>query len=134
MKAVQYLDSLVKIDFYDLLPIFGNEGDIDLMNLSKSYWHSYAERIEQLFLQKLEPWHEEEECRIVHVSFQEEIPEHRLLKFDDKALTGIFFGAKASQTTRNRVQGIFESSGTKPVFYECSVDGTRGVVPHKLDE
>ena len=134
VKAVQYLDSLVKIDFYDLLPIFGNEGDIDLMNLSKSYWHSYAERIEQLFLQKLEPWHEEEECRIVHVSFQEEIPEHRLLKFDDKALTGIFFGAKASQTTRNRVQGIFESSGTKPVFYECSVDGTRGVVPHKLDE
>ena len=98
VKAVQYLDSLGKIDFYDLLPIFGNEGDVDLMNLSKSYWHSYAERIEQLFLQKLEPWHEEEEWRIVHVSFQEKMPERRLLNFDDKALTGIFFGAKASQT------------------------------------
>ena len=133
VKAVQYLDSLENIDFYDLLPIFGNEGDIDLMNLSMSHWHPYARRIEQLFLQKLAPWHEEEEWRIVRVSFQEKTPEHRLSKFDNKALTGIFFGAKTSQTSRNRVQSIFESSATKPVFYECSVDGTRGVVPKKLD-
>ena len=134
VKAVQYLDSLENIDFYDLLPIFGNEGDIDLMNLSKSHWHPYAERIEQLFLQKLAPWHEEEEWRIVRVSFQKETPEHRLSTFDNKALTGVFLGAKTSQTTRNRVQSIFESSGTKPVFYECNVDGTRGVVPKKLDD
>jgi len=134
VKAVRYTNSLARASFYDLLAAFDNEGDVDLMNLSKSHWRSFADRIEPLFLQKLEPWHEEEEWRIVHVGFQEETPERRLLTFDDQALTGILFGAKTPQTIRSRVQDIFEPSEDKPVFYRCSVDGTRGVVPRKLDD
>lgn len=70
----------------------------------------------------------------MHVSFGEESPERRLLTFDDQALTGILFGAKTPQTIQSRVQDIFRSSGNKPVFYKCSVDGTQGVVPRKLDD
>ena len=127
VKAVQYPASLSNLHFYDYLPIFGNMGDTDLMNLSKSYWHPYAEGIKNLFLEKLRPWRKEEEWRIVRVSFQEEMPEDRLLKFNDKALTGVFFGAKASGTTQTRVRNILEETRSIPVFYKCSVDGTRGV-------
>ena len=133
-KAVQYPDSLSILHFYDYLPIFRNMGDVDLMNLTKSYWHPYAEGIANLFLKKLRPWREEDEWRIVHVSFQEEMPEDRLLKFNDKALTGVIFGAKASGTTQTRVRNILERNKSNPVFYRCSVDGTRGVVLRNLDD
>ena len=133
-KAVQYRASLPYLHFYDYLPIFSNMGDVDLMNLSKSYWHPYAEGIANLFLEKLRPWREEKEWRIVQVRFQEEMPEDRLLKFNDKALTGVFFGAKASATTQSRVRNIFERNGADPMFYKCSVDGSRGIVPRKWDE
>ena len=40
VKAVRYTNSLARASFYDLLAVFDNEGDVDLMNLSKSHWRS----------------------------------------------------------------------------------------------
>ena len=114
VKAVRYPDSLSTLHFYDYLPIFGSAGNVDLITLSKSYWHPYAEGIEPLFLEKLKPWHEEKEWRIVSVSFQEELPEVRLLKFNDKALTGVFFGAKASGQPERECGTFLGEMGATP--------------------
>ena len=134
VEAVQYKAELSRLDFYNYLRIFDNVGDVDLMHLSKSYWHPYAEGIKTLFLEKLRPWRDEEEWRIVHVSFRKEIPDERLLKFNHEALTGVYFGAKASRTTKARVRKILEIKAGNPTLYKCSVDGTRGVVAVTWEE
>lgn len=127
IKAEDLFSSLSKLKFYDYLPVFDNAGDADLMNLSKSYWHQYANGIEKIFLEKLKPWAEEKEWRLVHVGFQETMAEDRILKFNSGALTGVYFGAKASKQTQARVRNILENSDNNPVFYKCSIDGTRGI-------
>ena len=43
VKRVEYQKTLPSINFYDFLPVFWNDGDIDLEHLSKSRWHPYAE-------------------------------------------------------------------------------------------
>ena len=134
VKAIKYPTSLSSLSFYDHLPVFNNTGDVDLMNLSKSYWHPYAERIESMFLEKLEPWHEEEEWRLIRVSFQEELPESRIFRFDDNALTGIYFGAKASETSQNRIRNIIDMTNSDPMFYKCNVDGTTGIHVEKAPD
>jgi len=134
VEAVQYKDALTRLPFYDYLPVFANVGDVDLMNLSKSYWHPYAEGIKKIFLEKRKAWREEEEWRIVHVNFQKEMPENRLLRFDGEALTGVYFGTKASRTTKARTRNILEKSPGNPMLYNCSVDGTRGVVAAEWED
>lgn len=132
IKKVKYPISLTTLKFYDYLPIFYNEGDIDLMTLSKSYWRQYANGVENIFLEKLFPWSDEGEWRIVHVSFQETLPEERILKFNSSALTGIYFGAKVSDRTQDRVCKAIEQSNCNPLFYRCNVDGTRGIGVEKI--
>lgn len=133
IKKVKYSASaLTTLKFYDYLPIFYNQGDVDLMNLSKSYWHQYANGVENIFLEKLSPWSDENEWRIVHVSFQKTLPEERILKFNSKALTGIYFGSKTSDMTQYRVHKAIEGSICNPVFYMCNVDGTRGIGVKKI--
>lgn len=124
---VRYPTSLSKLKFYDYLPDFDNAGDVDLMNLSKSYWHQYADSIENIFLEKLGPWSEEKEWRLVDVGFQETMAEDRILKFNSNVLTGVYFGAKSSEQTQARVRNILEHANNSPVFYKCSIDGTRGI-------
>jgi Protein of unknown function (DUF2971) len=131
IRRVKYLPYLTKLEFYDLLPIFSNVGDIDLMMLSKSYWHQYANDIKNIFFEKLLPWAEEKEWRIVNISFQETLPEDRIIKFNSKALSAVYFGAKCSEKTQDRIRNILERSSS-PAFYKCHVDGTRGVVFEKL--
>ena len=127
VSAVRYPASLSKLNFYDFLPIFHNKSDVDLVNLSKSYWHPYARRIENSYFEKLEPWRDEEEWRIVNVSFKDTIPEEQILRFDDDALTGVYFGAKSSISTQKRVKNIIKYTNCAPTYYQCSVDGTRKI-------
>ena len=134
VEAVQYKAELSRLDFYNYLRIFGNVGDIDLLHLSKSYWHPYAEGIKTMFLEKLRPWRDEEEWRIVNVSFRKELPEERLFKFNHEALTGVYFGAKASRSTKARVQKTLETKTGNPTLYNCSVDGTQGVIAETWDD
>ena len=134
VSAVRYPTSLSKLSFYDYLPIFHNSSDVDLVNLSKSYWHPYARSIEDSFLEKLEPWRDEEEWRIVRVRFKDEMPEDNILRFDDNALTGVYFGAKSSKISRKRVKNIFKYTNCDPMFYQCSVDGTRKIYVELLHD
>ncbi|MBN2128482.1 MAG: DUF2971 domain-containing protein [Sedimentisphaerales bacterium] len=127
VKRVRYPTSLLKLKFYDYLPLFYNAGDVDLMNLSKSYWHQYAYGIENMFLEKLAPWSDEKEWRLVHVSFQETTPEDRIFKFNSAALTGVYLGAKMSEYTQDRVKNVLQKAMHSCVLYKCNVDGTRGI-------
>lgn len=132
IKQVKYSPSLTTLNFYDYLPVFYNEGDIDLMSLSKSYWHKYANGVENIFLEKLSPWSDENEWRIVDVRFQTTLPEERILKFNSNALTGIYFGSKTSSRTQARVRKAIEESMCNPEFYKCNVDGSRGINVEKI--
>lgn len=127
VKKVRYTTSLSKLKFFDYMTIFDNAGDVDLMNISKSYWHQYAHDIENIFLEKLAPWSDENEWRIVSVSFQEMNPEDRILTFNCNALTGLYFGAKTPLQTQNRVKNILDKGNNNVAFYKCDVDGTRGI-------
>jgi len=127
IHKVRYSPSLTSLRFYDYLKIFENQDDIDLVNLSKSYWHQYANGVKKVFLEKLAPWSGENEWRIVSVEFQESIPEDRIYKYNSSALSGVYFGARSSEETKSRVRSILEKKSSNPVFYTCNVDGTRAV-------
>lgn len=131
VSLVNYRNSISQLKFYNYLPIFDNAGDVDLLNLSKSYWHQYADGIKNVFLEKLTPWEEEREWRIVDVNFQKRLPEDRILKFNRSSLVGIFFGAKSSEETRIRIKNMFKTEKNCPIFYQCQVDGTRGIIIKK---
>jgi len=113
-------------NFYDFLEVFFNHDDIDLIHLSKSKWHYYAEQISLLYLQKLRPWNGEREWRIVRPSFKETFPEDRVLNYPKALLKGIYFGANVSEETKLRVQEITNYKDG-PKYYDSIVDGTRTV-------
>lgn len=58
------------------------------------------------------------------------MPEERILKYNNNALTGVYFGARSSEDTKERVMNILEKkySNKKLPFFQCHVDGTRGVI------
>ncbi len=127
IKKVSYPKELKNLSIYSFLHVLNNKEDIDLVNLSKARWHGYADEIESAFLQKLSPWVDENEWRIVDVEFKQSYPEERILSYFNN-LTGIYFGAKSSPQTQKRIKEIFQSKKNIPIFYNCVVDGTKGVV------
>jgi len=133
VRRVRYGVELTRINFVNFLPVFLNAGDIDLMNLSKSYWHPFADDLRRIFLEKLDPWNSEREWRIVEVSFKPTLSEHRIRNYNPTALTGVYFGARVSETTRQRVNGILRWYPNEPRQYDCHVDGSRTLRTHETD-
>ena len=82
----------------------GSRSDLRIF-ITGAFWIT---GIENTFLEKLVPWSAEQEWRIVHVNFQETMPEDRILHFNNSALTGVYFGAKASELTQKRVKNILD--------------------------
>ncbi|MBY0506072.1 MAG: DUF2971 domain-containing protein [Bryobacteraceae bacterium] len=134
IRRVRYGAELTRLDFVDFLPVFQNAGDIDLINLSKSYWHPYAHKLKGLFLEKLDPWSYEKEWRIVDVNFQSTLSEDRICNYSPVALTGVYFGARVSETTRQRVNRILSQYPNQPRRYHCHVDGTRKLDTHETED
>jgi hypothetical protein len=128
IQKVEYKSSLSSLDFYSFLPVFNNENDTDLMNLSKSHWHPFANELQIKFSEKLIPWASEREWRIVNISFLPELPEERINTFDLEYLTSICFGANTPKDTKSRIIGILNKLNHHPVYYQAQVDGTRGVI------
>jgi hypothetical protein len=128
IQKISYKSSLSDLDFYSFLPVFNNEGDVDLMNISKSYWHAFANELEEKFTEKLSPWASEREWRMVNISFKSELPEERIHTFDLDHLTGICFGANTPQDKKDRIVSIFNKLRHYPIYYQAQVDGTRGVI------
>ena len=128
IKAVRYLTALTHLKFYDFLPVFYHHNDVDLKHLSKSYWHPFASKLESFLLEKIIQWQEEEEWRLVNVNFDKTSPEHNILYFSAKALTGIYFGVRTTKQTRIRVRNAIEISKCQPSYYQCNLDGTNQVI------
>lgn len=133
VRRVRYGRELPRINFIDFLPVLSNAGDVDLMNLSKSWWHPFGDDLKRIFLEKLHPWSYEKEWRIVEVGFQSTLPEDRIFNYSPVALTGVYFGARASETTRRRVNGILRRYPNQPRLYECHVDGSRTLEIHETN-
>ena len=127
IKAVRYLTALTHLKFYDFLPMFYHHDNVDLMHLSKSCWHPFANKLESFFLEKVIQWREEEEWRLINVQFNKTTPEENILYFSANALTGIYFGARTTKQTRIRVRNAIEKTNCKPLFYQCNLDGTNQI-------
>jgi len=126
LQRVRYPSKLSMLPFYRFYNVFCEYGDVDLVNQSKSRWHSYARGIADLFLEKLSPWSSEREWRVVRVHFKETTPEERIYTYAGESLRGVFFGAKASEATKRRVREALGWGG-KPKLYQAIVDGSRQV-------
>ncbi len=133
IQKVSYRSSLSNLDFYSFLPVFDSEGDVDLMNISKSYWHTFANALERKFTEKLNPWASEREWRIVNISFKSEFSEDRVSTFDLDNLTGICFGANTPQDKKDRIINILNKLRHYPIYYQAQVDGTRGVIINHVE-
>jgi len=133
VRRVGYPVELTRLNFVNFLPVFLSAGDIDLMNLSKSCWHPFADDLRGIFLEKLDPWSYEKEWRIVAVSFKSTLSEDRILNYSPATLTGVYFGARVSQATRQRVNGILRRYPNHPRRYDCQVDGSRTLIAHEAD-
>lgn len=133
IRKVEYRDSLTPMNFYDFLEVFFNHDDIDLIHLSKSRWHYYAEQISLLYLQKLCPWNGEREWRIVRPSFKESFPEDRVLNYPKTSLKGVYFGINVSDETKQRIQEITNCKDG-PTFYNSIIDGTRTIKFQPISE
>ncbi|MFB0498682.1 hypothetical protein ABID99_004919 [Mucilaginibacter sp. OAE612] len=56
VSRVNYGEEQPCVNFFDFAPVFANEYDVDLINLSKSKWHGYARHRQNLFLTKTKAW------------------------------------------------------------------------------
>ncbi len=130
-RKVAYVDTINAVSFYDFLPVFANEGDVDLHCLSKSRWHPFADRLRETFLQKLKRWESEKEWRIVQVNFKRsDSPEDRIYRYSINALKGIVFGYRTTKDVKRRIRDIVRRKSDKVVFYDAMMidDGTISVV------
>jgi len=119
-RKVDYVDSIDAISFYDFLPVFANEGDVDLHCLSKSRWHPFADRLRETFLQKLKRWEIEQEWRIVQVNFKRsDMPEDRIYRYSISALKGIVFGYRTTEDVKRRICNIVRRKSDKVTFYDA---------------
>ena len=107
VRPVRYPVELTRLNFVNFLPVFLNAGDVDLINLSKSRWHPFADDLRGIFLEKLQQWSYEREWRIVDVSFKSTLSDDRILNYSPGSLTGVYFGERASDGSSPRNQTRF---------------------------
>ncbi|EJL7832862.1 DUF2971 domain-containing protein [Vibrio vulnificus] len=127
IHKVNYNSPLPKLNFYNFLPAFSNSEDVDLINLSKSKYHSFGREISRLFTKKLSAWASENEWRFVDVSFKSRLPEERIYPFDIKSISGVYFGANTPDDAKNRIINIFQCEGHIPNYYQAIIDGSVGI-------
>ena len=71
-------------------------------------WHNeVVKRTKQIALTKTEDWRTEEEVRLLRVDLLDRGP--RLITYPSKALTGIIFGERATEDTKDAVRSIMMS-------------------------
>lgn len=133
IKEVRYSDSLSDINAFDYLPVLANHGDVDLMNLSKSRWHGYAEQLSDRFCEKTKFWIDEKELRHVTCSFQPSYSEDRIHHYNPSCLTGICFGLRTPEITKNRIQKMFRHLSESLTFFQASVLNGRQIEINKIN-
>ena len=130
IDRVKYSGSVPPIDFYEFCHAFINEGDTDLMNLSKSRWHPYADYIKKIFLHKLDPWSYEQEWRLANVEFKESMPEDKMFKYANNALKTVYFGVNSDVYSQLRIYNILGDSVT---YYKCKLNGSNNLYSEEIN-
>jgi len=128
LSQVGYQEEQPFINFYNFAVIFENEYDCDLIGLSKSWTHKYANELESVFSTKTIDWKYEQEWRAIHINFDKpKEPEERISHYPIEALSGIYFGVNTPENVKNRIYKLI-SSKTKTVdFYECILNGNNKI-------
>lgn len=109
IKKVNYQNSQPHINFFDFSPVFDNEHDCDLIGLSKSWTHGFANELENVFSTKTLPWKYENEWRAIEINFGDiKEPEERVRHYPIECLSSIYFGLRTPEMVKKRICKIFE--------------------------
>lgn len=120
IRQVVYEDEQPFVNFFEFLPVFYNEHDIDLINLSKSWTHEFAYILEGIFSTKTKPWKYEMEWRAIQINFGEpKHPEERIRHYPIEALTGIYFGKSMPEKDKIRISKILKKLNKEIKFFDC---------------
>lgn len=126
IREVQYQPLLPTINFFNFSYVFANENDCDVVGISKSWMHPYANEVADKFLIKTPVWEYEKEWRIISMNFEtNEYPEKRIRNYPLEYLTGIYFGINTSIEVKNRIIAIMESKHNNKIkYYEAQLKGS----------
>lgn len=125
---VSYIDEQPYINFYEFAPVFENENDFDLIGLSKSWTHEYANKLKKAFSTKTNSWEYEKEMRAIQISFEEDkTPEERINHYPIEILKAIYFGVNTPENAKSRIFRIFENNAHVIEFYNAKLDGTKQI-------
>lgn len=114
------------INFFEFAAVFANEGDVDLMELSKSRWHGYAFELELIFSTKTLPWAYEKEWRAIEIKFGDpEFPEEKVRHYPIEALSAIYFGIRTPLSIKRRISNIYKRKKPEMQFFDCRLSNGR---------
>lgn len=119
---VRYIRESPNINFFDFAPVFENEYDVDLINLTKSHWHNYAYQLQDLFKVKTPEWAYEKEWRAIQINFKgPQEPEERVRHYPIEALNAIYFGANTPNNAKIRIANIYKKKHANVLFFACKI-------------
>jgi len=119
IHKVIYQQEQPYINFFEFAAVFENEGDCDLMQLSKSRWHVYAFELEMIFGIKTFPWAYEKEWRAIQIHFGDpEYPEEKVRHYPIEALSAIYFGIKTPLTVKKRIAALYRHKHAEIQFFD----------------
>jgi len=120
IRQVNYQDEQPYINFFDFSPVFDNEHDCDLIGLSKSWTHRFAQELKLVFSTKTKPWSYEKEWRAIEINFGEpQHPEERIRHYPIEVLSSIYFGIRTPENTKKRIHNIFKKLNKEIQFFDC---------------
>lgn len=129
IHKVIYQQEQPYINFFDFAAVFENEGDCDLMGLSKSRWHGYALELELIFGIKTLPWAYEKEWRAIEIHFgNPEHPEEKVRHYPIEALSAIYFGIRTPSTIKKRIAALYKHKHTEIQFFDSKLSNVRELV------
>lgn len=115
---VKYEEKQPHINFFDFSPVFNNEHDCDLIGLSKSWTHQFANQLETVFSTKTLSWAYENEWRAIEINFGDmKEPEERVNHYPIECLTAIYFGTRTPKDVKKRIFKIFEKHHKTGINY-----------------
>lgn len=128
INKVSYVAEQPHINFFEFSSVFENENDCDLIRLSKSWTHFYADKLCSVFSTKTAQWSYEQEWRAIHINFAEPLePEDRIRHYPVESLKSIFFGMRTPDIVKKRICSIFRSLKNKVEFFECIPTNGNGI-------
>lgn len=128
INKVEYKEEQPFINFYDFAKVFENENDCDLIGLSKSWTHQYAQELELIFSTKTNIWGYENEWRAIEINFDKpKESEERIKHYPIESLSSVYFGVNTPEKVRNRIYKILNNKNPEIEFFESKLNGTNTI-------